>query len=332
MLKYLFGLILLIKGFVGESQTFLKPAGSIIGGQTVMNIPTTFGFYPNGQILIYYPSDYFTNPKKHPLKIFLGGNGEENSLDIGQMLNTSLPYLISKGLRPYNIDPVTKDTITWLVVSIHDNAGQVYTYPQLQYIIPWILDKAGLNIDTTCVWGAGLSGGGSATWSIVMGNKVGDTSLGKRMTGIMPMANGGYDDYMLRTSANAVALFKSGLACLYIIGDQDPGYNKIGYFAYDSLARKYAQPGRYITRVVIGGTHSTNVWNIPYPLENKVWPNINMNTWELMWSLRKQPVVVPPTVIIPPVVIPPIVKDTLYPVRIVMKMNDSSCRIIYSKP
>lgn len=327
MIKHIFGLAIILSSLIGKSQTFTKAAGAIVGNQTVMNIPPMTGVNPNGQILVYYPDDYFTKPKPRPVVIFAGGDGEENSVDITQLNNQSLPYLISQGLKPWNLGPAG-DTIKWLVISLHDNAGQVYTYPQTQYIIPWILDKAGFKIDTNCIWFTGLSGGGSSSWSQVMGNKVGDTTTGKRLTGIMPMANGGYDNWIGTTGVNAASLFKSGLSCLYIIGDQDAGYNKIGYFAYDSIARKYAKPGHYFTRVVAGGTHSANVWNIPFPLANKVWPTSTLNTWELMYSLRKNPVTTTP----PPVVVTPPPTTLPYPVRIVIKYSDSSCSIIYQHP
>jgi len=113
-----------------------------------------------------------------------------------------------------------------------------------------------------------------------------DTLIGKRITGIMPMANGGFDNFINITNMNLDTVARRGLGCLYIIGDQDPGYNTIGYFAYNDTMTRYSQPGKYKSRVVIGGTHSENVWNVPFPLNADPW-STGMNSWTLMWTMRK---------------------------------------------
>lgn len=327
MLKYLFGLILLIKGFAGEGQTFVKKVGDIVGNQTVISIPIGAGA-PTRQALIYLPDDYGKTTKKYPVYFFLHGSGEAGT-DITRLTNTSLPYLIAQGLKPYAIDSVTKDTIKFIVISpqCSETGGNCsYSYPQLKYTIPYCLQK--YQIDPNCVWAGGLSMGGSATFSLGMA----DTDFTMTyMAGLMPMANAGWDQNLANFGKNLAYCLQHSLSVLYVIGQYDPGNNLTGFGAYDDLMRKNALPGRYLDSVIVGGTHSANVWNTPFPFTSRLWSK-TQNSWNLMWTLRKQPIILPPPVIIPPVVIPPIVKDTLYPVRIVMKMNDSSCRIIYSKP
>ncbi|MBN9385215.1 MAG: T9SS type A sorting domain-containing protein [Chitinophagaceae bacterium] len=278
--------------------------GAIIGNQTVIPIAVAPPGYAMGQALIYYPDDYFLPAnanKRYPLYVFLHGAGEGTKTDITEVTNTSLPNLIKNGLKPYGIDPVTLDTIKYIIVSPHCAlCGGSYSYPQLQYTIPALFTA--YRVDTSCVWVGGLSSGGRGTWSVVMGQNVGDTVLGKRITGIMPMANGGYDNNIGTLAPNLDTIARRGLGCLYVIGDQDPGYNSIGFFAYQALMKKYSQPGRYFDSVIIGGTHSTNVWNTPFPLTARDWSK-TMNSWTQMWTMRKTAVTsTPPPTSNPPTV------------------------------
>ena len=307
--KILLLLTVLFCGWTFNSTAQVQPLGTVIGNQTVAAIPIAPPGYPMAQALVYYPDDYFLPAnagKRYPLYVFLHGAGEGTTNNITQVINTSLPNLISKGLKPYGIDPVTKDTIKFIVVSPHAAlSGSSFSYPQLQYTIPYLFTA--FRVDTSCVWVGGLSAGGRGTWSVVMGNNVGDTALGKRITGIMPMANGGYDNYISTMKPNLDTIARRGLGCLYTIGDQDPGYNQIAFFAYQAVMKQFSQPGRYFDSVVIGGTHSTNVWNPPFPETARVWSK-TMNSWTQMWTMRKnatsvttapppvQPAPVPPTV------------------------------------
>ena len=292
-------------GLTGKLEAQTQPLGAVIGNQTVIPIAVAPPGFAMGQALIYYPDDYFLPQnanKRYPLFVFLHGAGEGTKTDITEVTNTSLPYLIKNGLKPYGIDPVTLDTIKYIVVSPHCAlCGGSYSYPQLQYTIPALFTA--YRVDTSCVWVGGLSSGGRGTWSVVMGQNIGDTILGKRITGIMPMANGGYDNNLPILGPNLDSIARRGLGCLYTIGDQDPGYNSIGFFAYQAEMKKYCRPGRYFDSVVIGGTHSANVWNPPFPETARVWSK-TMNSWTQMWTMRKTttttttppPATTPPTV------------------------------------
>lgn len=291
-------LTLYLCAFFGRPLTALsqvQPLGTVIGNQTVISIPIAPPGYPTAQALIYYPDDYFLPAnanKRYPLYVFMHGAGEGSTNNITQVTNTSLPYLIKNGLKPYAIDQATGDTVKFIVISPHcANCGSNYSYPQLQYTIPYLFTA--YRVDTSCVWVGGLSAGARGTWSVVMGAKVGDTALGKRITGIMPMANGGYDDYLSTLGPNLDTIARRGLGCLYVIGDQDPGYNSIGFFAYRAVMKKFSQPGKYFDSVIVGGTHSTNVWNPPFQLNTRLWSK-TMNAWTQMWALRQGPVTQPP--------------------------------------
>lgn len=336
MIKYALGLVILFKSFLGEGQSFTKKTGDVVGNQTVIPIDVAPPGYPQAQALIYYPDDYGKTSKRYPLYLFLHGAGEGALMDISEVNKTSLPYSISTGFKPYGIDK-NGDTIKFLVVSPHcAGCNGSYSFPQLQYTVSYLLNN--YRIDTNCVVVGGLSSGGSCTWSMVMGNGGSpswkDTITTSKITIINPMANGGYDEFIKQAQpkANLEWWLKRGGAVLYTIGDQDPGYNPSGYFTYLKEDTTFGVKGRIFNKVVVGGTHSANVWTTPFPLTARTF-SPTMNIWQLMWSLRKTAAVVPPPVIVPPpVVIPPISKDTLYPVRVIMKMNDSSCRIIYNRP
>lgn len=274
---------------------FMQPTGTIIGNQTVISIPVAPAGYPTAQALIYYPDDYSLPKnagKKYPLFVFLHGSGEGRLNDIAEVTNTSLPQLIKQGLKPYTVDASTGDTVKYIVVSPHAaSTGSSYYYPQLQYTIPYLLNT--YRVDTTCVWVGGLSAGARGTWSVVMGMLVGDTALGKKITGIMPIANGGYDNMLATLAPNLDTLAKRGLACLYTLGSQDPGYNQIGFFAYQALMKKYCIPGRYYDTVITGGIHDDKVWNPPFYMTSRLWFK-TMNAWDQMWALRKNGVSVKP--------------------------------------
>src|SRR6186713_3056714 len=180
---------------VVKAQT--QAIGTVLGNQKVIPIATNApGYAIDGQALIYYPDDYFLPAnvnKRYPLFLFLHGAGEGSGSNISEVLNTSLPALIAQGLKPYGIDTLTGDTIKFVVISPHcASCGGSYSYPQLQYTIPYLV--ANYRIDSTCIWAGGLSSGGRGTFSLPMGDKVGDTLLGNKLAGIMPMANGGYDN------------------------------------------------------------------------------------------------------------------------------------------
>src|SRR5262249_38882663 len=110
---------------------------------------------------------------------------------------------------------------------------------------------------------------------------------GRKLAGIMPMANGGYDDYISTLGSNLADAMKNGLTVMYTIGDQDPGYNASGYFAYNTLMGANSEPGKYITKVIVGGTHSANVWNPPFQLTSRIF-NAKHNAWDQMASTHRK--------------------------------------------
>lgn len=335
MIKHIFGLAVILSSLIGKGQDATKPIGAIIGNQTVVPIPVMPVGYPMQQALVYFPDDYFLPAnanKRYPMFLFLHGAGEGAHLDITEVTNQSLPYEIKNGLKPYGISP-KGDTVKYIVISPHcAGCNGSYSFPQLQYTIPYLYKT--YRIDTTCVFVGGLSSGGSCSWSMAMGNGSSvnsasylDSLMTTRITGIMPMANGGYDNNITNKilSTNLVTWLKGGHSVIYTIGSLDAGYNAIGYFTYSKYDSTYGVPGHWFHKVVVGSPHDATVWNPPFMLTNN-WYSPSMNVWQLMWSLRKQSaIVVPPPPPPPPTTLP-------YPVRIVIKYSDSSCSIIYQHP
>lgn len=313
---------------MGESQTFKYPTGATVGNQTVISIPVTAAGTLTKQALVYLPDDYAKTSKNYPVFFFCHGAGEgansTNGYSIAALNGTALPQAISQGLKPYGIDPSTKDTIKFIVISpqCSDGPNCSYTFPQLQYTIPYLLKQ--YRVDASCIWVGGLSAGGSATWSCPMG----DTVFGKIFAGIMPISNGGWDMFIGNSvyKNNLINWAKNGGSTLILCGNQDPGYN-YAFNQYGPLMKANSQPGKYYDSFPAGLAHVAQVWNQPWAISARVWSK-TMNSWTQMWTLRKSAIAVTP----PPIVIPPLPAVAPYPVRIIMKMSDSSCSVIYLRP
>lgn len=250
-----------------------------------MDLPTSIFTYsvPQGQLLIFYPPAYKLG-KTCGLINFLPGDGENNSLDIRQCYVNSLPRMIQAGMTPYSILP-NKDTLWWIVACIHNNSGSAYR-TQLKQILPWIFDKSGIRFDPAHVGVTGLSGGGSATWASVMI----DTALSRRINWILPMANGGYDDQLSKLMANLVQACKNGVYFFPFIGTQDPGYNAVGFFAYDAVLKTYALKDHYHPHVVTGGKHDASTWDVPWTDRN-IWDSLAVIGYTSIQPAPSRPVI-----------------------------------------
>lgn len=285
-----------------SAQTYTRAAGTYVGNQVIISIPVSATGGLNKQALVYLPDDYGKTKKNYPLCVWLHGAGESNSPDIAQVNNTGLPQFLANGLKPYSIDPVTGDTVKWIVISPHctDGPNCSYSYPQLQYTIPYLM--ANYRVDPTCVWVAGLSAGGSGAWSCAMGQNPGDTALAKKLAGVMPISNGGYDTYITTAGGNLDSMLKRGLSVLTTLGSQDQGYNPTSFGVYWNHVVKNGVPGHYYDTIIAGGIHNAAVWNLPFPLTARLWSK-TMNSWTQMWSLRKNAASIKPAPSVPHAVI-----------------------------
>lgn len=295
MKKLLFLFLVALTGRLAAQTSctgFTRNAGDVIGNQTVVLMPINSPGFCYIQGLVYYPKGYFLAAnanKKYGLLVTLNGAGQGQSQDIAELNSDFIPQLIAGGLDPYGIDQVTGDTVRFLVVSPHAaSSGGAYSYPQLKYTIPWMLSN--LRVDTTCVWVAGLSQGCRGTVSCVMGDALGDTALGKLLTGIIPLSGAGYDARLTDGSGanrNLDTLLKRGLYVKYAIGSQDQNYNAVGFFPYDSVYRRFCLPGRYVDSVFPGIGHAATVWSSMWPLASRIFDPKTMNIWSQMWAQRR---------------------------------------------
>lgn len=302
MKRTLYLLSLLVFCVTGRSQnvtpTFTQPIGATFGNMTVIRmLYAPSPAYGYGQAMVYLPPGY-NDPanatQKYPLYVFSPGSGETTQNNIIEVQKTSLPQLISQGFRPYSIDTITHDTIDWIVIVQHNSLGAAYAYPQLQYTIPYLLADTIFRIDNNCVWFGGLSNGARASVSVYVGNNVGDTALGKTITGIMVISGAGYDNFQNSTGfANIRAIMKSGGKAFAVIGDQDQNFNQTGYKQFDTMYYNAAVPpgfrGAYRHYVFAGAGHTNAVWNPCFQLNFKGLDSTQnkWNAWDLMWSMRK---------------------------------------------
>jgi|SRR6185312_2847307 len=327
MIKYILGAILILKGFIGESQTaalnFLHKDGETISGMKVMTLPTSI-FAPNipqQQVLIWYPPSYNTTKDSFRLIVFNPGDGENNSLDITQVTKNSLARMLAAGMKAYSL--VGKDTIWYVVAITHTNAGSALRAPQAQSI-PWLLYKSGLRVKPKVIV-TGLSGGGSATYASIMT----DSNLTKLVGIIVPLANWGWDEnYKIAAYRERLdsALHQYGVSVWEYIGTQDPGFQS-GFTSYRNDLFKYSLPGMYHEHIITNGKHDASVWDVPWN---------SRTTWDSLGIIIGKPTSVPapPSNPNPPSNPPPTNPPASlpYPVRIVVKYSDSSCQIIYMKP
>lgn len=292
-------LLISVVGFAqNTSPTFTQPIGTTFGNMTVIRMlyaPTpAFGY---GQAMIYLPPGYNSPAnatKKYPLYFFSPGSGETTQNNIIEVQNTSLPQLIAQGLRPYSLDTLTHDTIDWIVIVQHNSLGAAYAYPQLVYTFSYLLADTLYRIDHNCIWAGGLSNGCRASVSLYVGNNVGDTALGRQITGIMLISGAGYDNFQNSTNFfNLRYIMQHNGKVLATIGSQDQNYNQNGYFQFDTAYANNAVPpgfrGAYRHYVAIGKAHEPAVWTPCFQLNftNFDSTQYKWNAWDLMWSMRK---------------------------------------------
>jgi len=119
-----------------------------------------------------------------------------------------------------------------------------------------------------------------------------------------------------------------------IIGDMDQGYNDLGFKRYAKEDSLFGIQGHYFHKVMPGLSHEAKVWEAPFAAISPFDATGKMNIWTQVWNETRSatsqtpPIITPPPVTTPPTTNPPIP----YPVRIIVKMSDSSCNVIYTRP
>ena len=250
-------LLLLLISATACTQLYSQiPSGSVIGNQTVIDIPVS-SYGTMSQALRWLPDDYNSTTKKYPLLIFLHGSGEGSSANISEVLGTSLPQLISQGLRPYGIDSLTGDTVKYIVICPHAAYSYwSYQYIQVKPILQFI--EANYRVDTNRVFLTGLSAGGYGDWTCVTD----DTDFVKRkIAGIIPCSAAEVEPEREANLKNA-AIY--GLAVWAVCGTADAHY--AGATRYHDIinANNPTKPNELIG--MIGADHNSSAWTPPFTL------------------------------------------------------------------
>jgi hypothetical protein len=169
--------------------------------------------------------------------------------------------------------------VKFIVVSPHAaNSYGSYSYAQLKYTIPYLLSS--FRVDTNCVWLGGPSMGGRGTFSVPME----DTVLGKKLAGIMPMSDGGYDTrYDLIPNLNTC--LKRGMGYIFTVGATDVGVITNARY-YNDTMRKAVTTGRGFYKEIAGLGHTADAWTQPF-LPASRWWNTNKNAWDIMANTRR---------------------------------------------
>jgi hypothetical protein len=244
----------------GIPQTFQYKDGTQLGRWLVKDIPNKIIACcgtNQGQVLIFFPPAY-NQGKKCAVGIWQGGKGETTNLDVTEVYANSLPAMIQRGLTPYSILP-NKDTLWHILVAIHNNLQSSYR-TKLPTILNWILDSAidKTRYDPSYTWASGLSEGATGTWAFAAV----DSLMSNRIHIIVPMANGGYDAPFASIQANVKAAIQHGMVFMPYVGTQDPGYAPYTSI-WDPFLKANASK-QYFPRFIPNGTHSANVWDVPW--------------------------------------------------------------------
>ncbi|MHA4847745.1 PKD domain-containing protein [Flavitalea antarctica] len=232
--------------------------GTVIGNQTVINVPITASG-TQAQALIYLPDDYAANPtKKYPLLIFLHGAGEGSSQNINQVLNTGLPQLIAQGLKPYGIDPVTGETVKYIIVSPHAaNSSWSFQFTHIKNILPNITSNYRVDVGRVII--SGLSAGGYGTWTCISDGGV--DWLKNNITAIVPLSTAEVDPAREAKLSNAAL---AEVAVWAACGTEDSHWP--GAVRYQSLVQA-GNPTRPVVLIPMqGADHNSSAWNPPYTL------------------------------------------------------------------
>lgn len=262
------------------AKSQVQPAGTVLGFQTVINLPIVSGTGTT-QALIYFPQGYFApanSAKKYALFVFLHGAGEGTTNNITQVLNQSLPYLISQGLDPYGIDSVTADTVRFIVVSPHAaNTSFSYSGPDVRTLTNGVL--ASYRVDTTQVFIGGLSAGGYGAWSMF---KTFRSVPSCPVTGIVPLSG---LEYTAGTDAQFNTAMSSGRSLMAVCGNQDALVSVQRTYLIEALANDNPPPQRVWSYEVPSAGHDSSVWNPIFRMNNR-WLNPTKNIWDLMANIR----------------------------------------------
>jgi hypothetical protein len=157
-----------MKTFLLLCACALAPAIQALS-QTVIGRQNVDSFLRNsygGQTyaLTWLPQSYSSTTREYPLIIFLHGAGETGSTtsQLSKLTGTGLSGRIAGGFNAVAVNPKTGIQDSFIVVS-PQAASWSYSYTELKYILPGIINK--YRVDRSRIYLTGLSAGGGGTVS-----------------------------------------------------------------------------------------------------------------------------------------------------------------------
>ncbi|HXS36903.1 MAG TPA: hypothetical protein VN721_09390, partial [Flavipsychrobacter sp.] len=195
------------------SFIFTAYSQKIVGGQLVINLPTTV-FGDTTKALLSLPGDYDSTTTHYPLIVFLHGSGEAGTV-IDTLLRTALPMRIADGLKMEFTNPKDKRLYKYIVVSPQAPSWS-YQETHVKCMLPVLISR--YRIDTNRIYITGLSAGGYGTWTGITD----DTAFCKKLAAIVPISAATLENYRTPKIKNAA---KYGIPVWEICGTADAFYD-----------------------------------------------------------------------------------------------------------
>ena len=263
------------------SFTTKLSAQTTIGRQIVDQYPTTAWGTPTYG-LTWLPSDYSSTTTKYPLIIFLHGSGEggDGVSGLYNLIKYGLPMMISQGMNPEADNPSDGQHYKFIVVSPQapSAAHWSYSWGQLQYILPDVLNR--YRVDASRVYVTGISAGGAGTWSCTLNGQ----TVASKFAAIVPVSAAGTNS---QTEADQLPFVGGtyGMKVWNICGAND-AWLSFATNATNTINNATPAPQVPALLTAIPGVgHEPAAWNTPYDVNWRTnAQNLNIYEWMLKWK------------------------------------------------
>lgn len=186
--------------------------------------------------LIYAPTKGALSNGKYPAILFFHGVGEQGN-NVDALFGQGLPWVIENVSPPYSVNPLTKDTTCFIVLSIQAE----WWSPEpawMPHVIKWLKDN--YPVDSNYIYSTGLSAGGQNSFNALI-----NAASSKYFAAGVPMSIAGFE------AASAPNLAANKVKTWFFDGDADGSYLEFTKMAYN-LANKLL-PGSSKLTIYPGG-------------------------------------------------------------------------------
>lgn len=167
--------------------------------------------------LVYQPTRGALPNGKYPAIVFFHGVGEQGN-NVDALMGQGLPWVIENVSPPYSVNPTTKDTTYFIVLSIQ--AEWWSPSPEwMPYALKWL--KENYPVDSNFIYATGLSAGGQNSFNALI-----NPLSSKYFAAGVPMSIAGFD------AANAPSIALSKIKTWFFDGDNDGNYLEFTKAAY----------------------------------------------------------------------------------------------------